>query len=75
MVSPFFPTDDGKSRLASSSLRVEVLGMSWEGEEGRKQGNEEERERTAVGGSVGMKGGTREERKGKGRDGNERKDE
>lgn len=49
--------------------------MNWEGEEGRKQGREEEKERMGVGGSVEMKGSMREERKGKGKDGNERRDE
>lgn len=38
MVSPFFPTDNRRSRLATSSNCVEVLGASREGEEGRKQG-------------------------------------
>lgn len=66
MVSPFFPTDDGRSRLTTSSVRVEVLGVS--------------KERIRIGrmgvvGSVGLNGGMQRRRKGKESDGNEREDE
>lgn len=48
MVSPFFPTDNRRSRLATSSMCVEVLGGSREGEKRRKQGRKCENERGMI---------------------------